>query len=125
MGDLSEHFSCIEFACRCGCGFDRVDPELVDLLEATRAIYRRRIIILSGCRCEAHNRSIGGAMYSQHKLGKAADIYISGTGERHDLVHAGLQAGAQGVGVAKGFIHLDCGTADEILAIVRPALWTY
>jgi hypothetical protein len=38
MGDLSAHFSRSEFACKCGCGFDDVKPDLIEALEALRAI---------------------------------------------------------------------------------------
>jgi uncharacterized protein YcbK (DUF882 family) len=125
MGDLSEHFSRVEFSCRCGCGFDTPDPALVDLLEAVRSIFGRRMVVLSGCRCAAHNRAVGGAVQSQHLLGRAADIFVGSTGERYSLVAALLQAGASGVGVAKGFVHGDVGHEEPELGIIRPALWTY
>jgi uncharacterized protein YcbK (DUF882 family) len=125
MGDLSEHFSRVEFSCRCGCGFDAVAPGLVDLLERTRSIFGRRMVITSGCRCAAHNRAVGGSQQSQHLAGRAADIHVASTQHRHALVAAFLQAGASGVGVAKGFVHGDVGLADADRGILRPALWTY
>lgn len=78
MGDLTDHFSRHEFACRCGCGFDGVDPELVTLLEEIRQHYDRPVIVQSGCRCENHNRRVGGAVLSWHRYGKAADIRVKG-----------------------------------------------
>jgi hypothetical protein len=133
MGDLSDHFSRVEFSCRCGCGFDTVDPRLIALLERARAIFGRRMVVLSGCRCKQHNKDEGGAHLSQH-MGlengvptacRAADILVNSTIERHALVRAFLDSGATGVGVAKSFVHGDCGLADPGLGIVRPALWTY
>lgn len=37
-----------------------------------------RIIVTSGYRCEQLNRFVKGAKRSQHLLGEAADIYVSG-----------------------------------------------
>lgn len=136
MGDLSENFSRVEFACRCGCGFDGVDPLLVDMLERARAIYGRPIVIISGCRCPSHNEKSKGSVASQHmglrwdSEGKelepecaAVDIAIAGTGQRHALVGALFNAGATGIGPSKGFVHGDVGVKRP--GVVRPALWGY
>ncbi|WP_411705648.1 D-Ala-D-Ala carboxypeptidase family metallohydrolase [Edaphovirga cremea] len=74
---LSPHFSQREFACRCGCGAADMAPELINVLEAARAHFGVPIIVVSGRRCEIHNRKQGGARASQHLLGTAADIKIS------------------------------------------------
>jgi len=74
MTRLSEHFDSSEFACRCGCGFDEVDPALVEHLEAVRSALGVPLMVLSGCRCAAHNAAVGGARSSQHLLGNAADL---------------------------------------------------
>jgi uncharacterized protein YcbK (DUF882 family) len=79
MGDLSEHFNRSEFACRCGCGFDTVDAELIRVLEELRRWLRDSpVTILSGCRCPIRNAVAGGAYQSQHLHGKAADIRVAG-----------------------------------------------
>jgi len=78
-GQLSQHFWRREFACKCGCGFDTVDAELVDVLETIRfELGEKGIRITSGCRCAEHNAKIGGSPQSQHLLGKAADFVVSG-----------------------------------------------
>lgn len=75
---ISDHFYRDEFACKCGCGFDIVDAELVYALESMRIMFGGRpIIINSGCRCENHNASVGGTKGSYHLKGQAADIVIS------------------------------------------------
>ena len=77
MGDISENFSRHEFACKCGCGFDTVDVELVWLCEEVREINgNRRLTPSSGCRCHTHNINVGGSPRSQHKKGRAADFLI-------------------------------------------------
>ena len=76
MGDISKHFSRHEFACGCGCGFDVVDAELITVLEDLREYFISPIHVNSGARCPQHNQRERGGKNSQHKLGKAADVYI-------------------------------------------------
>ncbi|MHA1009585.1 YcbK family protein [Enterobacter roggenkampii] len=76
MGDLTKNFSRSEFACRCGCGFEDIDPALVDVLELARGHFQQPIFVNCGCRCPEHNREVGGAAKSKHMLGIAADIRI-------------------------------------------------
>ena len=82
MDQVSEHFRRREFACQCGCGFSAVDVELLHVLETVRQKFRRQVVVLSGCRCEQHNRDIGGAPHSLHLFGIAADISIAGISPR-------------------------------------------
>ena len=72
------NFSRKEFACKCGCGFDVVDAELVEVLQGVRSYFMEPVIITGPNRCAAHNHSIGGAVNSQHVLGKAADFRVAG-----------------------------------------------
>jgi zinc D-Ala-D-Ala carboxypeptidase len=72
-GALSLHFNAQEFACP-HCGVAVVDPRLVTLLEAIRAVLRGPVRVLSGYRCPVHNHDVGGAADSQHMYGTAADI---------------------------------------------------
>lgn len=76
MGDISKNFSRSEFACKCGCGQDTVDVELVEILERLRQHWDYPITINSGNRCEAYNKEIGGSEKSQHVKGRAADIVV-------------------------------------------------
>jgi len=71
-------FSRSEFACKCGCGFDTVDAELLAVLHRLRAHYGAPITIHSGCRCRAYNKRVGGAKRSQHMRARAADITVAG-----------------------------------------------
>ena len=74
----SKHFKRSEFACKCGCGFDTIDTELLDILNDLRAHFDRPIVISSGCRCETHNEKEGGASNSQHLYGRAVDLRVHG-----------------------------------------------
>ena len=71
--DLTKNFSRSEFACKDNCGFNTVDYALVLELQRLRDTFGP-IKINSACRCEAHNRAVGGGEKSQHLLGRAADI---------------------------------------------------
>lgn len=79
MGATSTNFSELELACRCGCKVNGCTQRLVDALEELRtSIGGKSIIITSGYRCPDRNKAIGGSRYSQHMLGTAADISVSG-----------------------------------------------
>ncbi len=75
---VSAHFTRAEFACKCGCGFDAVDIELLAVLERIREHYKCPVHINSGCRCVKHNHAVGGKADSDHIKGKAADIVVEG-----------------------------------------------
>ena len=73
---ISAHFSRSEFACKCGCGFDTADTELLEVLEQVRQYFMTPVTITSGCRCHRHNSAVGGSQNSQHLYGRAADIKV-------------------------------------------------
>jgi len=75
VGDLTRHFSRREFACRCGCGYDRIAGDLAFRLEVLRTRIGQPIYVNSGCRCEKHNAAVRGAKNSYHLRGMAADIH--------------------------------------------------
>lgn len=77
-------------------------------------LIERPLPIVSGYRCAIHNRAVGGAPRSQHRLGTAADVP-----EGLVTVEQALMAGFRGIG-SRGIwaVHLD----------VRPgrlARWRY
>jgi len=76
--DLSTHFRYSEFLCKCGgryasCRRIWVKRSLVRRLEQLRK-ETGPVQIVSGCRCDTYNASIGGASLSQHRKGRAADL---------------------------------------------------
>lgn len=77
MGDISPHFSRAEFECP-HCRQLVLDPRLIPALEELRARGPEPVIVHDGYRCEEHNLAVGGVPRSEHTLGMAADIVISG-----------------------------------------------
>jgi uncharacterized protein YcbK (DUF882 family) len=78
---VNRFFQRSEFACRCGCGYDTVDAELLKRLTIIRQRFGP-VTINSGCRCATHNEREGGSPKSQHLLGRAADIKVTGVTPR-------------------------------------------
>jgi len=76
-GQITEHFALSEFACKgrncCG-GAAPINFELVFLLEKLRVLVGGPLLINSGFRCKVHNARVGGAKFSTHMLGLAADL---------------------------------------------------
>lgn len=108
MGDLSPHFDRAEFACKCGCGFDSIDMELVNVLEDVRQQFERPIRVNSGCRCKTHNESVGGVVKSWHLYGKAADIVVQGVYPDYVADYlAEIYPDKYGIGRYRTFTHID------------------
>ena len=78
MGKLSKDFELWEFACACGCGYEDIDPKLVDRLQCLRDLVGKPIIVTSGCRCKLYNKHIGGVYNSPHLYGLGADLQVDG-----------------------------------------------
>tara|TARA_R110002012_G_scaffold263287_3_gene446011 strand:+ start:236 stop:586 length:351 start_codon:yes stop_codon:yes gene_type:complete len=95
-----------EFACNCNCGFDTVDTELITILDKVRMHFAKPVTITSGCRCPEYNGKVGGALRSQHVLGRAADIQVKDT-DPADVAAYLEDIQAPGVGRYNTFTHVD------------------
>jgi uncharacterized protein YcbK (DUF882 family) len=107
MGDISKNFSRREFACKCGCGFEVVDVELLRVLEEVRERFGP-VKITSGCRCLEHNRKVGGTLGSEHTRGIAADFVVPGVSP--EVIAGYLRdtyPGRYGIGEYADWVHLD------------------
>lgn len=111
MGDLSTHFSRSEFACKCGCGFDTVDTEMLGVLEDLRAMFKEPIAITSGCRCAEHNAKEGGSPRSQHVYGRAVDLVVRNVSPDRVCNYLTAKHGDKyGIGLYGGWVHFDTRT---------------
>lgn len=105
---LSKNFTVKEFACSDGTDTVFVSLALVNLLQKIRDHFGKAVIINSAYRTEAHNKAIGGATYSQHKYGLAADIHISGVTPKEIAAYVEtLLPSSGGIGIYKSFTHVD------------------
>jgi uncharacterized protein YcbK (DUF882 family) len=101
MGDLTEHFDRREYACKCQCGLDRIDPLLADKVEEVRYEVAEDwkevpFTINCGCRCTKHNAEVGGVESSAHTpredtFCKAVDIACTDGEFRYYLLKAMLK----------------------------------
>ena len=104
----SKYFTREEFKCKCGCGYNTVDVELLGILEDVRSHFNEPVVINSACRCVEHNTAVGGSVGSQHLLGRAADIVISDIPSR--IIHEYLVStypDSLGIGLYANFVHTD------------------
>jgi len=109
MGDLSENFSRAEFRCKCGqCDQVGPAPDLIIALQEMRDHFGQPVTIHSGHRCKAYNRRIGGATFSRHIKGDAADFTVSGVSNNDVQDYLlGKYRGRYGIGRYNTFTHLD------------------
>jgi uncharacterized protein YcbK (DUF882 family) len=111
MTKLSEHFDDSEFRCKCCKKLPTagMDKDLINLLEDIRTKLNKPVTITSGYRCEKHNEACGGAPKSQHLLGQAADIQVSGmsAAEVHLFIEHHFYKRAKGLGKYPRFTHVD------------------
>ena len=101
------NFTPKEIACK-GNGELVIDYEAMDCLQALRGILGP-LKVNSAYRSEAHNKAIGGAKNSQHRLGKAFDIKLTHNVPREALKATAISVGFQGIGDYDNFLHLDTG----------------
>ncbi|MDW7746568.1 D-Ala-D-Ala carboxypeptidase family metallohydrolase [Halomonas sp.] len=104
---ISRHFKRAEFACSCGCGFDTVDQGTLEILEAVRTHFGAPVIVTSGCRCPAHNATVGGVPNSQHVLGRAADIKVRNAAPLTVRDYIARHFPQASLGLYATFVHVD------------------
>ena len=113
---LTRNFRVGEYACRDGSVTVLIDKRLSEGLQRIRDRVGLPVYIRSAYRNWEHNRSVGGAEHSQHMLGTAADIEVSGlSGDK--LARIAREEGFTGIGIADTWVHVD--VRDE------PAEWRY
>ena len=105
---LSANFKVREFACSDGSDTIFISPALVTVLQQIRDHFKAPVTINSGYRTEAKNKTVGGAAYSQHKYGTAADIAVKGVPPAEVAKYAEtILVGMGGIGIYNSFTHID------------------
>ena len=123
---LTENFSLKEFESKDGAEMPSDVLENIKELSVNLQVLRDEIgvpiKINSGYRSPAHNKAIGGVKFSQHTLGKAADLYVKGMEpkELHAVIENLIKNGKMqegGLGLYTSFVHYDVRN--------KKARWTY
>ena len=112
---LAPDFKVRELRCRDGSDTVMVDETLTVVLQCIREHFGKPVTITSGYRTAAHNAAVGGAKFSQHLYGRAADIRVQGVSVEDVAAYAeSLMPDRGGVGRypvkagrATGWVHVD------------------
>ena len=105
---ISKNFRVREFRCQDGSDVVFIESDLVDILQKIRDHFGKAVTINSAFRTFSHNKKVGGATYSQHLYGTAADIKVSGVAASAvaDYVET-LMPSTGGIGRYSTFTHVD------------------
>jgi zinc D-Ala-D-Ala carboxypeptidase len=108
-----KHFVPRDFTCNCEEFCDHpvvISMDLVRKLDAIRDKIGRHIKVLSGTRCERHNRKVVGKLHSPHVAkdgtSHAIDVYCPDSSFRYAFLAAALSLFNR-IGIGKDFIHVD------------------
>lgn len=111
---LARHFKVKEFSCRDGSQVVFIDEYLVSVLDILRHKIGKPVIITSGYRTPEWNAKCGGAKYSYHMRGMAADIRVDGMSAKeianklNEIVPDGC-----GIIVYNNWVHFDVRTGKK------------
>lgn len=105
---ISKNFRVREFRCQDGSDPVFIDDDLVAILQQIRDHFGKAVTITSAYRTAVHNKKVGGASYSQHLYGTAADIKVSGVAASAVADYAeALLPTSGGVGRYSTWTHID------------------
>ena len=112
---LAPDFKVRELRCRDGTDTVMVDEALTVVLQCIREHFGKAVVITSGYRTAAHNAKVGGAKFSQHLYGRAADIRVQGASVEDVAAYAerlmpdwgGVGRYPVKAGRATGWVHVD------------------
>lgn len=106
--NVGKHFKVKEFACKDGSQAVFIDTHLVAILDILRNKIGKPVIITSGYRTPEWNTKCGGAKYSYHMRGMAADIRVNEmTPKQVANILNGIIPNECGIIVYSGWIHID------------------
>jgi len=103
---ISKHFTRDEVSCKCNCGFDTIDVEVMRIADEVRDFAGHPITPSSACRCLAHNKSVGSNDTSQHPKGRGIDLPVNDPKKVYDWL-CKKYPDQYGFGLYKTFVHID------------------
>lgn len=113
---LSKNFTLSEFQSKDGAAFPaeviKNLKKLAENLQVIRDTINAPLSITSGYRSPAHNKRVGGAVYSQHLLGTASDLTCKSLSPKQlrDVIKKLMDNGKilkGGLKAYAGFVHYD------------------
>lgn len=105
---VGQHFKVREFACKDGSQVIFIDDYLVSILDILRNQIGKPVYINSGYRTPTRNKDVGGAKYSYHMRGMAADIRVNGMSAKEIANKLNKIVPEEcGIIVYKSWVHLD------------------
>lgn len=114
---MFRYFKIEDFDCQ-ETGENEMDHAFIHRLDGLREACGFPFHITSGYRSKEHSIEKRKSLPGTHAQGIAADIAVSGGVQRMAVVRKALAMGFTGIGVAKGFVHVD-------LRKTTPVLWCY
>lgn len=111
---LARHFKVKEFACKDGSPVVFIDDYLYTVLDILRHKLGKPVIITSGYRTPEWNAKCGGAKYSYHMRGMAADFRVDGMSPKEVANKLNeLIPNECGIIVYKSWVHFDVRTGKK------------
>ena len=112
--NLGKHFKVKEFACKDGSPVVFIDSYLYTILDILRSKLGKPVIITSGYRTPGWNEKCGGAKYSYHMRGMAADIRVEGMSAKQIANELDAIVPEEcGIIVYKDWVHFDVRTGKK------------
>tara|TARA_R100000935_G_scaffold22863_4_gene42005 strand:- start:2256 stop:2615 length:360 start_codon:yes stop_codon:yes gene_type:complete len=119
MKDDFKYFSLSDFNCL-QTGENEMDKAFIHKLDKLRSACGFPFYVTSGYRSPDHRlEKFKPAGPGTHSRGIACDIAVSGGRQRMQIVRHACALGFIGIGVAKGFVHVDM--RDDH----KPVMWCY
>lgn len=112
-----QYFNVSDFDCR-ETGENKMDSKFLKKLDMLRQVCGFPFYITSGYRSPSHSAEKLKSKPGTHTQGIAADIAVQGGSQRMQIVRHATALGFTGIGVAKGFVHVD-------IRETTPVCWCY
>lgn len=108
---VGKYFKVKEFACQDGSQVVFIDDYLISILDILRNQIGKPVHINSGYRTPTRNKAVGGAKYSYHMRGMAADIRVDGIDAKEIANKLNkIVPNECGIIVYKSWVHFDVRT---------------